>query len=163
LHNLAINHPNYNFLGIEAYLNGVNNILKLCQNNKPSNLFIYPNDADLLLDKIPDNFVEAFYIFFPDPWPKHKHHKRRFINKTRVELMVRKLKPLGVIKFITDVEDYFVQVKALFSEHPLLDFIYDNFDGCFGEYIPTKYHQKALNNGKKVSSLIINKKQILKL
>jgi release factor glutamine methyltransferase len=157
LHALATNNPLHNFLGIEVYLNGVCNLLKLCEANKLKNLFIYPDDADLLLHKIPDNFVKAFFILFPDPWTKNRHTKRRLLNQERIELLIRKLEPSGIIRFITDVENYFIQVKALFLEQPLLDLVCNDVNGFEAKYSPTKYHQKALIEEKQIFVLTAKK------
>ncbi len=150
LYNLAINNPEDNFLGVEVYLNGVCNLLKSCIVKKPLNLWIYPNDADLLLEHVPDEFVKAVYVLFPDPWPKLKHNKRRFLNLERINLIVRKLRPQGVFTFVTDVEEYFEQVNSLLLTNPLLKLtqVAENF-----EFL-TKYHKKALDQGKKIFKVV---------
>jgi tRNA (guanine-N(7)-)-methyltransferase len=144
---LAINNPQHNFLGIEVYLNGVCNLLKACESKNLKNLFIYPDDADLILGSIPDNLIHAFYVLFPDPWPKARHQKRRFINAQRIELIINKLVPLGTFRFATDVESYFTQVENLILDHKLLQLQNHNPNSLT---LFTKYHQKALNLKKKI-------------
>jgi tRNA (guanine-N(7)-)-methyltransferase len=159
LYDLAINNPQHNFLGIEVYLNGVCNLLKACGLNRPKNLFIYPGDADLILELIPDDFICAFYILFPDPWPKPRQQKRRFLNQQRIELMIAKLKPSGVLKFATDVESYFTQVETLLSDQAVLQLQnghINNFENL------SKYHQKAVNLKKKIYTLCAIKKHNIK-
>lgn len=120
IYNMALVNPNQNFLGAEVYMNGVCNLLKLCQKQPLNNLFIHPSNADPLLEKLLDNSVDSFYVFFPDPWPKKRHNKRRFVNKMRLDLFFAKLKDSGTFKFVTDIEDYFEQVLEDASEQSLL-------------------------------------------
>lgn len=120
IYNMALANPHQNFLGAEVYMNGICSLLKLCQKQPLDNLFIYSNDADHLLEKLLDQSVDGFYVFFPDPWPKKRHNKRRLINKMRLELFFKKLKEAGTFKFITDIEDYFKQVLEDASDQFLL-------------------------------------------
>ncbi|AVP87585.1 hypothetical protein phytr_6440 [Candidatus Phycorickettsia trachydisci] len=120
IYNMALANPHQNFLGIEVYMNGVCNLLKLCQKQPLDNLFIYPGDADHILESLPNNFVDAFYVFFPDPWPKKRHNKRRLVNKNRLSIFFTKLKDSGIFKFVTDIKDYFDQVIEDVGEQSLL-------------------------------------------
>lgn len=148
---LALSNPHQNFLGIEVYLNGVCNLLKACGTKRPQNLFIYPGDADLILELVPDNFICAFYILFPDPWPKMRQQKRRFINRQRLELIISKLAPSGSFKFVTDVEDYSAQVLDLIKGFNLDKVLVQPINSSPDNFTTqTKYHQKAITLKKKI-------------
>jgi tRNA (guanine-N7-)-methyltransferase len=159
IYNMALQNPEKNFLGIEAYLNGVCNLLKLCKEQPLNNLLIYPEDADSILQDLPDNFIDAFYVFFPDPWPKARQNKRRFLNNERINLIERKLKPCGKINFITDVKGYFTTVLKILGDAYCQIINADELEKSFKDYKPTKYHQKALLNGNGIFALTYTKKE----
>lgn len=158
LYNMAVNNPEKNFLGIEAYTNGVCNLLKLCKVQSVKNLFIYLGDADVILDRIPEQFVDAFYILFPDPWPKLRQNKRRFLNNQRLGLLKSKLKNTGSIRFITDITNYFSNVLQILEEINCIIFDETNFHNLCSDYIITKYHQKALLAQRSSKGLLYTKK-----
>jgi len=181
IYDMALTNPDQNFLGAEVYMNGVCNLLKLCQKQPLNNLFIHPGDADQLLEKLEDSSVDSFYIFFPDPWPKKRHQKRRFVNKTRLDLLFTKLKKSGTFKFITDIEDYFKQVLEDISGYSLLHkkeiYTFDNkiiakeinevdkilLNQSLGTEMQnsqlyfTKYCNKALKEGRSIFSFVGHK------
>lgn len=158
IYNMALGNPDANFLAIEAYLNGICNLLKLCASKPLKNLFIYPGDADLILPTLANNSVKVFYIFFPDPWPKTKQQKRRFLNRQRIDIIKEKLCNLGHLKFITDVKGYFTTVIENLEKNFLTEIESHNFDNYFEGYSPTKYHQKALSSGAKIFAMVYQKR-----
>lgn len=96
-----------NFIGIEVHTPGVGALLKLIGENNISNLRIIQHDAvDVLKSMVADNSLDGLHIFFPDPWPKKRHHKRRLIQAEFVKLLVQKLAPGGYLHLATDWEDY---------------------------------------------------------
>ncbi len=96
-----------NFVGIEVHTPGVGALLKLIGENSISNLRIIQHDAvDVLKSMFADNSLDGLHIFFPDPWPKKRHHKRRLIQAEFVKLLVQKLAPGGYLHLATDWEDY---------------------------------------------------------
>jgi len=99
--------PDKNFLGIEVHPPGVGRLLNHAGQHELSNLRLYMADAvDVLTDCIADNSVERFQLYFPDPWPKKKHHKRRIVQPDFIALVTNKLKAGGVIHLATDWENY---------------------------------------------------------
>ena len=96
-----------NFIGIEVHTPGVGALLKLIGENNISNLRIIQHDAvEVLKNMVADNSLAGLHIFFPDPWPKKRHHKRRLIQAELVKLLVQKLAPGGYLHLATDWEDY---------------------------------------------------------
>lgn len=103
----AVAFPEKNFIGIEVHRPGVGSILNAIDKNKLSNIRIYNHDAvEVLKHCIPDNAIDKIQIFFPDPWPKKKHHKRRIIQNEFIDLLNQKLKPKGVLHLATDWQNY---------------------------------------------------------
>ncbi len=118
---LAEKFPNYNFLGIEVHVPGVGKILDEINKKQIKNLQVIQDDAVEVLDKmIPENFIRGFHIFFPDPWPKKKHHKRRLLQPEFVHKLALRLHRGGYIYAVTDWEDYAQHILRVVNEEPLL-------------------------------------------
>ena len=99
--------PEQDFIGIEVHSPGVGALLKLIGEQQLSNLRIIQHDAvEVLKHMIPDNSLHGFHIFFPDPWPKKRHHKRRLVQPELVKLLVTKLERGGYLHLATDWEEY---------------------------------------------------------
>jgi len=104
---MAAARPEVNFLGIEVHRPGVGNLLKLIEQNHLNNIRIICDDAvEVLNDAIPAASLSGVNLFFPDPWPKKKHHKRRIVQPQFVEQVHRVLKPGGVFHMATDWQPY---------------------------------------------------------
>lgn len=153
--NQAILNPQNQYLGAEPYLNGIIRVLKDIEINKINNIHLWADDIDLIIDKIP--ISNGFYILFPDPWTKNKHLKRRLVNQDRFNLLLNKIKPGGFIYFVSDIQDYFDSVKELFEKSKLLEFESYSHDQPYTNYIQTKYHKKAIKEGRVVQFLLASK------
>jgi|SRR6056297_247578 len=118
---LAEKFPNYNFLGIEVHTPGVGKVLDEIHKRQLENLKILQADAvDVLEQMISLNSVAGFHIFFPDPWPKKKHHKRRLLQLDFVHKLTLRLCVGGYLYAATDWEEYAEQMLKVVSEEPLL-------------------------------------------
>jgi tRNA (guanine-N7-)-methyltransferase len=96
-----------NFIGIEVHRPGVGALLISSEQAQLTNLRIYHHDAiDVLQDCIPDHSLDRVQLYFPDPWPKKRHHKRRLVQSEFIELVKKKLKPNGIFHLATDWEPY---------------------------------------------------------
>ena len=103
---LAQANPNINYLGIEVHKPGVGKLLGEIKKRDLKNLYIIEYDAlDVLEYMVGDNCVNGFHIFFPDPWPKKRHHKRRLVQRPKTDLFAQKLAPGGYLYFVTDIEE----------------------------------------------------------
>lgn len=119
---IAKENPEKNFIGVEVYQSGIGRILKQISKHKLSNLVIFNHDAvDLLENYIENSSLFGISLFFPDPWPKKKHHKRRIINTNFINLISLKLKKRGFIKIATDWSNYSNSIIDLFNQN-------DNFE-----------------------------------
>ncbi|MDS4019088.1 MAG: tRNA (guanosine(46)-N7)-methyltransferase TrmB [Candidatus Competibacter sp.] len=104
---MAAADPEMDYLGIEVYLPGIGHLLLRAVELGLTNLRIMCADAVEILERqLPDECLDRVQIFFPDPWPKARHRKRRLIQPSFVSLLVRKLKPAGQLHVATDCEDY---------------------------------------------------------
>lgn len=103
----AASKPQNNFLGIEVHRPGVGHLLRLADDADVTNLRVINHDAvDVLKLQIPDQGLDCVQLFFPDPWHKRRHHKRRIVNAGFIRLIYQKLKPGGLFHLATDWEDY---------------------------------------------------------
>jgi tRNA (guanine-N7-)-methyltransferase len=126
---MAIDQPNQNFLGIEVYEAGVGRLINEANKNKLSNLKIIKDDAvEALTNNILDNSISHFQLFFPDPWHKKKHHKRRIVQKSFLDLLSNKLKKDGIVHIATDWENYAEHIMELLESH-------SHFKNCAGDHM----------------------------
>ena len=155
---IAQNNPEKNYLGLEVHRPGVGRLLNEIEDKNLSNLYIIEHDAIEVLEKmIPDNSVSAFHIFFPDPWPKKKHHKRRLVQRPRTDLLTKKLAPGGYIYMATDWEPY---AEFALEELTLTPGLKNKYEGYapHQEWRPeTKFENKGLQADRKICELFFEK------
>ncbi|KJV92795.1 protein-(glutamine-N5) methyltransferase, release factor-specific [Rickettsia bellii str. RML Mogi] len=108
--NQAKMNPDKLFIGVEVYLNGVANVLKLAEEQNITNFLLFPNNLDFILHDLPNNSLDRIYILFPDPWIKNRQKKKRILNKERLTILQTKLKNKGSLIFTSDIENYFEEV-----------------------------------------------------
>ena len=146
---LAQNQPDKNFIGLEVYNPGIGNIVGHIHSLQLDNLKIMQQDATEIFKYCFGNCsLDGIQIFFPDPWPKKRHHKRRLLNSTFVPLMVEKLQYNGFIHFATDVEEYAKVVLEIFYSIPVLTNSFDGFRPQVSRRPQTKFEirGKELNH-----------------
>ncbi|MDR1444275.1 MAG: tRNA (guanosine(46)-N7)-methyltransferase TrmB [Treponema sp.] len=118
---IAQENPGRNYLGIEVHKPGIGRLLWEIDKRRLSNIRIVEHDAVEVLERmIRSNSIAAFHIFFPDPWPKKKHHKRRLITRPFTGLLAEKLESGAYLYMVTDSEDYARWALAEFSAVPEL-------------------------------------------
>ena len=115
----AINNPSYLFLGSEVYMSGIGTLLSSIKENNINNIKIFSDDIRLLLDQSPKKVFDSVIIICPDPWPKEKHHKRRLINKSFLEMVHDFMKDDSNIYISTDWENYAESISELFVKNKL--------------------------------------------
>ncbi|MGB5062741.1 MAG: tRNA (guanosine(46)-N7)-methyltransferase TrmB [Candidatus Competibacter sp.] len=103
---MAMAHPDMDYLGVEVHRPGIGHVLLRAEALDLSNLRVMCADAVEVLRQLPDERLERIQVFFPDPWPKARHHKRRLIQPPFVALLIPKLKWAGQLHVATDCEDY---------------------------------------------------------
>ena len=118
---IAAAHPQNNYLAVEVHTPGVGSLLKQIAARALTNIRIIQHDAvDVLRHMIAPRSLDGVHIFFPDPWPKKRHHKRRLIQPPLVSLIAEKLKPGGYMHAATDWHDYAEQILAVLAAEPAL-------------------------------------------
>jgi tRNA (guanine-N7-)-methyltransferase len=129
---LAENHPHIDYLGIEVHRPGVGRLLLHAARTNLRNLRVISRDAvEVLRDNIEDDSFDEILVFFPDPWHKKRHHKRRLIDATFVASAAAKLRPRGVLRLATDWQDYAEQMLAVCNASPRLASL-----SADGTYVP---------------------------
>lgn len=155
---IAQAHPENDYLGIEVHTPGVGALLKQIGERKLSNLRIIQHDAvEVLSHMIANASLDGIHIYFPDPWHKSKHHKRRLIQPVFVALLAQKLKPGGYLHLATDWENYAEQMlEVLTNETRLINTAADFAPRP--DYRPlTKFEQRGLRLGHGVWDLLFRR------
>jgi len=155
---IARSHPQNDYLAIEVYTPGIGSLLKQIEEFKLTNLRIVQHDAvEVVNNMFPQEYLDGIHIFFPDPWPKLRHHKRRLIQPEFISLLCKHLKPGGYIHVATDWNNYADQILEVMSNELSLtntarDFVQRP------KYRPlTKFEQRGLRLGHKVWDLVFKK------
>ena len=119
---IAKAHPEADFIAVEVHGPGVGSLLNAIEREQLGNLRVIRHDAlEVLEQMIPDGGLAAIHLFFPDPWPKKRHHKRRLVQPEFAALAARKLAPAGILHAATDWPDYAEHMQEVFSKEPLLE------------------------------------------
>ena len=98
--------PSVHIIGCEPYINGVAMLLRKIQAADISNLSVYPGDARHLFDVLPDQSVDRAFLLYPDPWPKKRHHRRRFVTADHLRPLYKRMAPGSIFRVATDIPDY---------------------------------------------------------
>ena len=145
-------------LGAEVYQSGIGTVLSKADKFNLENIRIVNEDAeDLLQNKILNNSFDAIIMFYPDPWPKRRHHKRRLIKKEFIELLNKKLKPNGIFYFKTDWKDYFDKVNLLFEGPNWEELNLIDLEEHLRDIPSTSFEKKAINANRPLNTKIVKK------
>ncbi|MDR0624727.1 MAG: tRNA (guanosine(46)-N7)-methyltransferase TrmB [Treponema sp.] len=155
---IAENNPEKNYLGLEVHRPGVGRLLWEIGNRGLENIRVIEHDAvETLETMIPPASVEGFHIFFPDPWPKKRHHKRRLITRPFTGVLAEKLRPGGYVYMVTDWEDYADWALAELSATPGLSNPHGGFAPPQDWRPKTKFEEKGLAKDHRVRELFFIK------
>lgn len=163
---IAARHPDIQLIGCEPFENGVSACLVTYEKikNKKASLQVWPDPAQQLLDQLPDESVERIYLLNPDPWPKKRHHKRRFVNQGNLNRFARLLKPGGLFIASTDVADLAEWMVAETVQHPAFEWTAENSNDWAtlpdDWAITTRYHAKGIEKGHVQRVLIFQRKPV---
>ena len=156
---IALARPHDNFLGVEVFNAGVGSLLKRIEASELKNIRIIQHDAvEVMRDMIAPDSLAGVHIYFPDPWPKSRHHKRRLIQSPFIALLASRLKPGGYIHCATDWEHYAMQMLDVLSNEPSLTNSSDGF-APRPDFRPlTKFENRGLRLGHGVWDVIFTRK-----
>lgn len=159
---LAKLRPEIDLIGVETHQPGIDAVLKNIASDVINNIRLYASDVIDVLEKgITENSLDGIQIFFPDPWPKRRHHARRLIQSATIENMVNRLKPGASLHLATDWSDYARHMLQVLTKEERLE--NNAGKGQFSErsiYRPiiTKFEKRALQEGRTIWELQFRKK-----
>lgn len=146
----AVQNPGVGIIGCEPYINGVAMLLGKIRRAGVDNLRVYPGDARDMFDVLPDASIDRAFLLYPDPWPKARHHRRRFVTAEHLEPLARVLKPGAIFRVATDIPDY---VRQTLEEVPGHGFRWlaerpGDWRDPWDDWLSTRYEQKALRESR---------------
>ncbi|CAA6826735.1 MAG: tRNA (guanine46-N7-)-methyltransferase (EC [uncultured Thiotrichaceae bacterium] len=156
---MASEYPERNFIGIEVHRPGVGNLLRLIEEHQLSNVRVMDDDAvEILKHRVPNGCIDRFQLFFPDPWHKKKHRKRRIVQLEFTTLIAQKLVMEGIFHMATDWKDYARHMEKVMEAAPDFTSISDTPFSPRPDYRPlTKFEDRGLKLGHGVWDLIYKK------
>lgn len=146
----AAGNPDVGIIGCEPYINGVAMLLGKIRKAGVDNLRVYPGDVRDMFDVLPENSIDKAFLLYPDPWPKARHHRRRFVTPEHLEPLARVLKPGAEFRVATDIPDYVRQTLEQVPGHGF-DWLAErpsDWREAWSDWISTRYEQKALREGR---------------
>ena len=147
LANQANVHPKTGFIGIEPFVNSMAKMLNSIEKADTNNVRLFDDDAVIVLDWLPDASLDRIDLLYPDPWPKKRHWKRRFVNKANLDRIARVLKPGGKFHFASDIATYINWTLNHCEKHSQFEWAAENsqdWHAPYADWIRTRYEAKAI-------------------
>lgn len=147
-------HPDIGYIGCEVFTGGIGKMVQAIAAEDLRNIRLFTDDAFKLLVALPDASIDAVFLLYPDPWPKTRHHKRRFVSPTTLAELARVIRPGGMFHFATDIEDYANWTLAHILRAPAFRFSPDrpgSWHEPYAGWQATRYEQKARREGRLIS------------
>jgi tRNA (guanine-N7-)-methyltransferase len=147
----ALERPDVGFIGCEPFVNGVAKLLAGIEAHGLDNVRVRSDDALALIDAAPEAAFSRIYLLYPDPWPKRRQQKRRFVSQANIALLARVLKPGGELRFATDIDDYAGWTLTRFLASPSFTWeaaCADDWRAPWHGWAPTRYEAKARREGR---------------
>lgn len=144
--------PRTGFIGAEAFENGIAKLLRRLDETPLANIRLWPDDVRPLLDTLPAASLDRVHLYYPDPWPKRRHWKRRFLVPDNVERLARLLKPGGELRFATDWADYAATGLVFLTQSPHFRWqaqTAGDWLNPWEDWPSTRYEQKALKEARR--------------
>ena len=156
---MAGTYPQAGIIGCEPFINAVAMLLARIREAGVTNLAVHPGDARDLFDVLPQASVSKAFLLYPDPWPKPRHHRRRFVTPEHLAPLARVLKPGAEFRVATDIPDY---VRQTLEEVPKAGFVWtaegpDDWRHPWDDWLSTRYEQKAFREGRRPHYLTFRK------
>jgi tRNA (guanine-N7-)-methyltransferase len=149
----AEQHPNVGLIGCEPYINGVAKCLAHIERTGVSNIRLFTDDARFVMQALPPRCLSRAFVLFPDPWPKTRHHKRRFVQRSNLDVLARLMKPGAELRLATDDPSYLPWMVEHACRHPEFDWLAESpadWRSRPADWPPTRYEQKMLAGHKPV-------------
>ncbi|WP_152046675.1 tRNA (guanine(46)-N(7))-methyltransferase TrmB [Aureimonas psammosilenae] len=158
---MADRFPGIGFLGAEAFRNGIAKLLADVEEKARPNLRLHADDATILLDWLPEGSLGGVDLFYPDPWPKRRHWKRRFVSEVNLDRLARAVRPGGLFRFASDIDTYVDWTLRHVRDHGGFEWTAETsadwhrpFEGWPG----TRYEAKAFREGRKAAYLTFKRR-----
>ena len=148
--------PEIGFIGVEPFINGMAKFLAVIERENLTNIRLWDGDAALMLPRLPAGSLDAIDLLYPDPWPKRRQRKRRFVSERTLALFARALRQGGRFRFASDIDDYVGWTLARLLASP--DFEWtdqrpDDWRKPYPSWVRTRYEAKAIKAGRTPSYL----------
>ena len=152
--------PQTNFIGVEPFINGMAKMLGAIEDDGLNNVRLYDDDATQLLDWLPAASLDQIDLLYPDPWPRKRHWKRRFVSQVNLERFWRTLKPGGHFRFASDIDTYVNWTLGHIHQHGKFAWTAQSapdWNEPWDGWIRTRYEAKAIREGRPPCYLIFKK------
>lgn len=156
----ALAEPDTGFIGCEAFVNGVAKMAAQIETQRLSNVRLDDGDASKLLPRLPDAAFERVDLLYPDPWPKRRQRKRRFVSPERLSEIARIIRPGGTFRFASDIDDYIAWTLMIAEREPRLKWRAERADDWrrpWDGWMRTRYEAKAIREGRVPTYLIFER------
>jgi tRNA (guanine-N7-)-methyltransferase len=153
--------PDTGFIGVEPFVNGMAKLMVALADDPLPNLRIYDDDATRLLDWLPAGSIDGIDLLYPDPWPKKRHWKRRFVSETNLDRFARVMKPGALFRFASDIDTYVNWTLLHCRAHPAFDWQAQSAADWHAPYEAwpgTRYEAKALREGRRPAYLTFRRR-----
>jgi tRNA (guanine-N7-)-methyltransferase len=155
----AVQNPDVGIIGCEPYINGVAMLLGKIRDAGADNIRVHPGDARDMFDVLEDESISRAFLLYPDPWPKKRHHRRRFVTPEHLAPLARVLKKGAIFRVATDIPDY---VRQTLEQVPQQGFEWlaerpADWREPWDDWISTRYEQKAFREGRTAHYLTFRK------
>lgn len=143
----AEQHPDIGLIGCEPYINGVAKCLAHIERAGVTNVRLFTDDARLMMNALPDRSLGRVFVLFPDPWPKTRHHKRRFVQRANLDVLARLMKPGAELRLATDDPSYLPWMVEHACRHPDFEWLAErpaDWRTRPADWPATRYEQKRI-------------------
>lgn len=148
----AARYPEIGLIACEPFINGVAALLAKIEESEVSNLSVTSADARDVMDVLPEGSIDRVFLLYPDPWPKSRHHKRRFVNPAQLQMLARVMAPGAQLRIATDIEDYVRHTLEAIDQRPEFKWLAErpgDWRAPWSDWPGTRYEAKALREGRK--------------
>ena len=157
----ASDYPDVGMIGCEHYIDGVAKLLSAIDAERLGNVRVHPHDARDVMDALPDGCLARVFLLYPDPWPKTRHHKRRFMCTENLDALARLMRPGAELRVASDIPDYIRHSLQFALSHPAFDWAAE----CSADWLQpwpdwpgTRYEAKALSEGRRPAYLTFRRR-----
>jgi tRNA (guanine-N7-)-methyltransferase len=148
--------PSVGFIGVEPFVNGMARLMQSLGETPLGNVKVYGDDATRVLDWLAPASIAAIDLFYPDPWPKKRHWKRRFVSRANLDRFARVIEPGGVFRFASDIDSYVNWTLLHCRAHPAFEWAAGSADDWrrpYPDWPGTRYEGKAVREGRRPAYL----------